>query len=161
MRFHTSSTLEQDVRSMDWRYQPGSSGDLETPLRDYKKMIDANDRCLIVEDNFFIFLAMEDIVTSFGFKFIDRASTLAEAKAHLKNTHYRLVMLDFQLGVLNNMPLAASLEKNKIPFAVTTGYSVDDVMERALKGAPVISKPYVTEKVNRTIESLLSLEPID
>ncbi len=123
-------------------------------------MIDVNDRCLIVEDNFFIFMAIEDIVTSFGFKQVDRASTLAEASEHLKNNSYRLALLDFRLGVLNSLPLIEILGKSKIPFAVTTGYTVDDVMMRALKGAPVISKPYVNETVNRVIAALLTAQPI-
>ena len=160
MRLHAGSTLEKPVRSTGATYQVMSRIDPQNPMRDSEVKIEESDRCLIVEDNFFIFMAIEDIVASFGFKLIDRASSLAEAKEHLTNNRYRLALLDFRLGVSDSMPLVETLETNKIPFAVTTGYSVDDVMIRALKGAPVISKPYVIETVNRVIRQLLSPQSI-
>jgi CheY-like chemotaxis protein len=160
MRFHTRSTLEHPIRSNQPHFQIASRSDSPPPLQGFNDMIHASDRCLIVEDNFFIFMAIEDIVASFGFKQIDRASTLAEAREHLKNNRYRLALLDFRLGVVNSLPLLETLKKNRIPFAVTTGYTVDDVMSRALKGAPVISKPYVSGTVNRVIAELLTAHPI-
>jgi hypothetical protein len=39
-------------------------------------MIDADDRCLIVEDNFLILIDLEEMVQSVGFKFVDRAIDL-------------------------------------------------------------------------------------
>jgi CheY-like chemotaxis protein len=160
MRFHSGSTLEQRIRSTAKQFQLTSHDGSSSRLQGFKDMIEVNDRCLIVEDNFFIFMAIEDIVMSFGFKQVDRASTLAEAKEHLKNNRYRLALLDFRLGVLNSLPLVEMLEKHKIPFAVTTGYTIDDMMEKALKGAPIISKPYVNETVNRVIAELLTAQPI-
>ena len=47
-------------------------------------MIDAEDCCLIVEDNYLIFTDIEDIVMASGFKLIDHASTLAEAETLLE-----------------------------------------------------------------------------
>jgi DNA-binding response OmpR family regulator len=160
MRFHAGSTQERPIRSTKPQSQTPSRGDSLPSVRGFSNMIDNNDRCLIVEDNFFIFMAIEDIVMSFGFKQVDRASTLAEAKEHLKNNRYRLALLDFRLGVLNSLPLIEMLKKSKIPFAVTTGYTVDDMMEKALKGAPIITKPYVNETVNRVIAELLTAQPI-
>lgn len=121
-------------------------------------MIDAEDCCLIVEDNYLIFTDIEDIVMASGFKRIDHASTLAEAGTLLEKNRYRLALLDFRLGVLDSLPLVETLMKSKIPFAVTTGYPVDEYMLHALKGAPVISKPYVTPTVNRVIAGLLSAD---
>jgi CheY-like chemotaxis protein len=161
MRFHAGSTLEHPFRSTTQQFQRASHDQSLSRLQGFNDMIDVNDRCLIVEDNFFIFMAIEDIVTSFGFKLIDRASTLAEARQHLKNSHYRLALLDFRLGVANSLPLIETLEKKKIPFAVTTGYTFDEVMIQALRGAPVISKPYVDETVNRVIAKLLTAQPIE
>jgi DNA-binding response OmpR family regulator len=159
MRFHSGSTPERRIRSTAKQFQLTSHDGSLSRLQGFKDMIEVNDRCLIVEDNFFIFMAIEDIVMSFGFKQVDRASTLAEAKEHLKNNRYRLALLDFRLGVLNSLPLIEMLEKSKIPFAVTTGYTVDDDMVRAIKGAPVITKPYMNEKVNRVIAELLRAQP--
>jgi CheY-like chemotaxis protein len=156
MTNHQLPTSKQTVRSTMQHFQSTSSDDLRSKFQGFNAMIDANDRCLIVEDNFFIYMAMEDIVASFGFKQIDRASSVAEARDHLKNHHYRLALLDFRLGVLQSVPLMETLERSKIPFGVTTGYTVDDVMLRALKGAPVISKPYVSETVNNVISELLT-----
>ena len=140
-------------------YLPLSLRGLPVVSQGLQGMINAEDRCLIVEDNYLIFTDIEDIVMASGFKRIDHASTLAEAVTLLGKNQYRLALLDFRLGVLDSLPLAETLVKNKVPFAVTTGYPVDEFLLHALKGAPVISKPYGVLAVNRVIAGLLSAQP--
>jgi DNA-binding NtrC family response regulator len=119
-------------------------------------VIRATDRCLVVEDNFLIFMDIENIILSTGFTFVDHASNVAQAMEHLHRRQYRMVLLDLKLGGENGVVVADTLTHLKIPFAVTTSFSRDDEALQALRGIPVISKPYVVDQVSSTIKELLS-----
>ena len=119
-------------------------------------MIAPHDRCLIVEDNFVILLDLEDMVKSMGFKSIDQASSLAQTMELLEKTRYRVVLLDLQLGSESSVPIVKILKNQKIPFAITTGYCVDDDRPSLLHGVPVIPKPYSVGTVNRILGDLLN-----
>ena len=118
-------------------------------------MIDPDDRCLIVEDNFVILMDLEDMLKSMGFKFADQATSVAQAMELLDKTHYRVAFLDLQLGSESSMTIAEELHGRKIPFAITTAYCVEEERPSPLVGVPVISKPYSVEAVKRTLRSLL------
>ena len=119
-------------------------------------MIDANDRCLIVEDNYLILMDLEDMVRTSGFKIIDLATNLAQAKELLKTSKYRIVLLDLKLGNESSMPLVQMLKMQKIPFALTTGYVVEVDSSSLFHGIPVISKPYAISTVNQIVGKLLN-----
>ena len=124
-------------------------------------MIDPNDRCLIVEDNFVILMDLEDMVKSMGFKFADQAASVAQAMELLDKTQYRVAFLDIKLGSESSVTIAEKLKERKIPFAITTAYCVDNERPGALLGVPVISKPYSVDAVNRTLRSLLKpMKPV-
>jgi CheY-like chemotaxis protein len=118
-------------------------------------MIDANDRCLIVEDNVLILMDLEDMVQSLGFKFVDRAANLPDAMALVKTHQYRLAILDLYLGGNTSLPLSELLKSHDIPFAVATGYSVGDELPLLLEGVPIISKPYSVEDIKAVMAELL------
>jgi DNA-binding response OmpR family regulator len=119
-------------------------------------MIDVNDRCLIVEDNFLILMDLEDMVRTSGFKFIDLATNLAQAKELLKTSKYRIVLLDLKLGNESSMSLVQMLKMQKIPFALTTGYVVEADSSSVFHGIPVIPKPYAISTVNQIVGKLLN-----
>jgi DNA-binding response OmpR family regulator len=124
-------------------------------------MINPNDRCLIVEDNFVILMDLEDMVKSMGFKFADHAASVAQAMELLDKTRYRVAFLDLQLGSESSVTIAEKLNERKIPFAITTAYCVEDERPGPLLGVPIISKPYSIDAVNRTLRSLLKpLKPV-
>jgi DNA-binding response OmpR family regulator len=118
-------------------------------------MIDPADRCLIVEDNFVILMDLEDMVRTSGFKFIDLATNLAQAKKLLKANQYRIVLLDLRLGNESSAPLVSVLKRLKIPFALTTGYAVEPDSTGLYQGVPVIPKPYAIKIVNHILHELL------
>ena len=119
-------------------------------------MIAPHDRCLIVEDNFIILMDLEDMVKSLGFEIIDQASSLEQAMGLLEKTQYRAVLLDLQLGSESSAPLIEILKRQKTPFAITTGYCVEDDRPGLLHGIPIIPKPYSAGTVNRILGDLLS-----
>jgi DNA-binding NtrC family response regulator len=120
-------------------------------------MIKADDRCLIVEDNFVILMDLEDMVQSMGFKLVDQATSLTEAMALIKTKHYRVVFLDIKLGKSNGLPIAKTLKKHKIPFAITSAYYDETSLPPEFKDIPVIAKPYSVKAVNEVLAKLLNL----
>ena len=114
----------------------------------------ANGRCLIVEDNFLISMDLEEMLKSMGFKVIDQATTLQQATDLLARMQYSVVLLDLTLGIESSLPLVNHLKQLKIPFAITTGYQVDQ-SRAPYHDVPVISKPYLYDKVSRTLVELL------
>ncbi len=122
-------------------------------------MITATDRCLIIEDNFVIFLDMEDMIISAGFKLVDQAVNLHQVREHLLHQTYRIALLDLRLKSGDSLAILQMLKKHQIPFAITTSYPVENDMGAIFGGAPIVQKPYAIETVNRTLRELLSRQP--
>jgi ActR/RegA family two-component response regulator len=118
-------------------------------------MIDASDRCLIVEDNFLILIDLEDMVQSTGFKFVDRAADLSQAMLLVETTKYRFAFLDLDLAGESCLPVIEALRKRNTPFAITTGYSDYD-LPKLLEGAPIVSKPFSAETIKKVLLNALN-----
>ena len=118
-------------------------------------MIEPNDRCLIVEDNFVILMDLEDMVKGLGLQCVDLATNIDQAKELLLQHRYRIAFLDLYLGNESCLPLANILKKQGVPFAITTGYNVGDDLSSVLEGVPMISKPYAFKTVSQVLAELL------
>jgi DNA-binding NtrC family response regulator len=122
-------------------------------------MINATDRCLIIEDNFVIFLDMEDMIMSAGFKLVDQAINLTQVREHLLHQTYSIALLDLRLNSGDSLAILQTLKKHEIPFAVTTSVPIENDMGSIFGEAPIVQKPYTTETVKRTVRELLSRQP--
>ncbi len=119
-------------------------------------MINADDCCLIVEDNFVILIDLEDMVQSMGFKQVDHATNLTEAMALIEKKRYRVAFLDIRLGKDNGLPIAKALQKHEIPFAITSAYYDESSLPPEFHRVPLVAKPYSMGAVRKALADLLN-----
>jgi ActR/RegA family two-component response regulator len=73
----------------------------------------------------------------------------------VETMQYRFAFLDLDLGGESCLPVIEALRKSKTPFAITTGYSDQD-LPKLLEGAPIISKPFSPETIKKVLLNALN-----
>ena len=96
---------------------------------------------LIVEDEIFVAMELEDVVRAAGGNVVGPAMTAPEAFALIENRAVTAAILDVRLGVYNTSGIARRLEAAKIPFIFYTGNAADMISSSDWPSAPVVQKP--------------------
>jgi DNA-binding NtrC family response regulator len=112
-------------------------------------------RILIVEDEFFIALMLEDILHELGCVVVGIAARPEEALA-LIDTYRGAIdaaALDVNLGNATSHSIAAALDARGIPCLITTGYS-DAPHLLGLEHYPKVEKPYQRAQIERGLRQL-------
>ena len=102
-------------------------------------------RCLVLDDEFFIALDIQQILELAGVKHVASVATASEAIALVRReAKFDLAVLDVKLGGSedNSLGVASELARTGTPFIFLTGMRVDNVHAREFPQAPVIEKPY-------------------
>jgi light-regulated signal transduction histidine kinase (bacteriophytochrome)/CheY-like chemotaxis protein len=99
-------------------------------------------KSLVVEDNLFIALDVEDMLRALGAETIVIASSIIEALIIIERERFSFALLDVSLGSDNSLPVARLLLGHNIPFAFGTGYGEGLVLPDSMGDAPIIAKPY-------------------
>lgn len=81
------------------------------------------------------------------------AATLTQALDLARNAEFDAALLDINLNGENSFPVAAALEKRRIPYAFVTGYGRQMVPE-AYASAPLLTKPYARDDLIRVLAGL-------
>ena len=110
---------------------------------------------LIVEDDAFIALDIEDVLQEAGYAITGPAATVAEAIALIEaDDTPDVALLDYNLGRETSIPVAHRLEELGIPFLFLSG-QVSSVMLGKTKTKPIImSKPFLPDHLVNTVGSL-------
>jgi light-regulated signal transduction histidine kinase (bacteriophytochrome) len=98
--------------------------------------------CLVVEDNLFIALDVEDMLRSLGGEKVVIASSIAEAQTAMAQGSFSFALLDVNLGAENSLPVARRLLAGGVPIAFGTGYGETFSLPDAMANTPILSKPY-------------------
>ncbi|WP_052120356.1 helix-turn-helix domain-containing protein [Inquilinus limosus] len=110
-------------------------------------------RILVVEDDQFLALHMQAILSSLGFEVLGPAPSLESGLRLAETNDLDAAVLDVRLDQGRRVfPVARMLQQRSIPFSFMTGYADPD-----LDGfkAPVIRKPLETDSVAAVIERLV------
>ena len=102
-------------------------------------------RCLVLDDEFFIALDIQQILELAGAMHVASVATASEAIALVRReAKFDLAVLDVKLGGSedNSLGVASELARTGTPFIFLTGMRVDNVHAREFPQAPVIEKPY-------------------
>jgi len=111
---------------------------------------------LIVEDNPFIALDLQDIFEEAGFVVVGPAATVKSAMGLVNNSPIDFAMLDFNLGHETSLPLAKALEERDVPYAFLSG-QIDKVVTQGFsEPRTVIAKPFDTQHLLRHVNLLLN-----
>ena len=104
---------------------------------------------LVVEDEAFIAIELEEIAAGTGFKVVSARSSY-EATSLLASAKVDFVLLDLVLNGQPCFPLARRLLASGIRFAFCSGWS-DGQLPVDFKSIPLISKPFFEDEVRNVI----------
>jgi CheY-like chemotaxis protein len=100
-------------------------------------------RVLVLEDEMFIMVMIEDLLGDLGCRIVGPAATVADA-------------LDLNLGHgETGYPVADLLAERAVPFAFVTGYSAD-ALRPPHAGRPILEKPFWGDSLGNVLRALLA-----
>jgi light-regulated signal transduction histidine kinase (bacteriophytochrome)/CheY-like chemotaxis protein len=109
---------------------------------------------LIVEDNLFIALDVEDMLRKLGAVRVDVAKSVDEAIELIGQRSYSFALLDVKLGTENSLPVARALLPTGTRMVFGTGYGEAHSLDATLASVPVVSKPYHPKSLARVLSRL-------
>jgi two-component SAPR family response regulator len=111
-------------------------------------------RILIVEDEPFIALALEETLEELGFEIVASISHIADALAFLKREKVDIALLDVNIGLNKIDPVADALVALNCPFIFTTGYGRSG-LPAAHAHRAVLEKPFRADDLVDTVRAEL------
>lgn len=112
-------------------------------------------RILVAEDEFLVYLALEDELGAKGYEVIGPFGTLRAAREALDDEKVDLVLLDINIGGSMAWPIADELIARDTPFIFLSGYAADALPER-YRDMPRVGKPYDPAMLQSEIRRLLN-----
>ena len=103
-------------------------------------------RILVVEDEPFIALELEELVVDLGGTLAGSVAQIADALALIEAGGVDAAVLDVNLGVQKVDPVAGALAARGCPFVFTTGYGRIGVPD-AYNDRAVVEKPFSRDDV--------------
>jgi DNA-binding response OmpR family regulator len=111
-------------------------------------------RVLIVEDDPFITLALEETLTDFGLVVAGAARSIGHALRLAQSASFDIALLDVNIGPDKIDPVADAIHARGIPFVFTTGCGRAGLPEAYLDQA-IVEKPFYVEEILRTLREEL------
>jgi DNA-binding response OmpR family regulator len=109
-------------------------------------------RILIVEDEWFLAIALQDMLAELGHVVVAIASKLKDGLVIAEKGDFDFAILDVSLDGEMSHPIAEVLDGKGLPYVFATGYSAAVVRssKSQLNGA-VLLKPYDLEDLRRVL----------
>jgi DNA-binding response OmpR family regulator len=111
-------------------------------------------RILIVEDEPFIAMMLEEYVFDSGCEVADIAHDLRNALTSAATGDVDIAILDISLGADSSFPVADVLANRQIPFVFASGFGASSLPEHH-RGRPVLNKPYQYQELLKVLEAAL------
>lgn len=115
-------------------------------------------RILIVEDEPFIALTLEDMLDELGFALAGTVSQVSEALELIGREPVDCALLDVNLGSEKIDPVADLLAQRACPFIFTTGYGRSGI-PGAHAERPVLQKPFRMDDLAKVLRQTLGSTP--
>lgn len=113
-------------------------------------------RILIVEDNPYIAIALEEMLSEQGLVIAGVAGALDDALLLAASASLDIALLDVNIGDRRIDPVAEALVARGKPFVFTTGYGRAGLPE-AFLDRPVVEKPFSIEEILESLRNALNL----
>jgi len=117
-------------------------------------MTAAGMRVLVVEDEAFLVMLIEDMLGELGFEIAGMATRVAPALSLVAALEFDLAILDVNLDGRMSFPVADVLDKRGVPYIFATGYGSAGI-DAPFKGRTVIKKPFDMDDLQRAIAGVL------
>jgi CheY-like chemotaxis protein len=111
-------------------------------------------KVLVVEDEGFVALMIEDMLEDLGCEIVASAARLAEARGLAATATIDLAILDVNLAGHPSFPVAEILRERGIPFLFSTGYGQSGLSQEFAE-RPLIGKPFSLKELRETIARAL------
>jgi DNA-binding NtrC family response regulator len=112
-------------------------------------------RVLIVEDDPYITLALEETLIDFGLLVAGSARNVPQALRLAQTAIFDVALLDVNIGEDRIDPVADAISARGIPFIFTTGCGRAGLPEAYLHQA-IVEKPFYVEEMLRTLRDELT-----
>jgi CheY-like chemotaxis protein len=112
-------------------------------------------RVLLVEDDPYILLALEEMLTDFGLVVAASARTIPQALRFAKTAAFDIALLDVNIGQERIDPIADIISGRRIPFIFTTGCGRAGLPESFPQQA-IVEKPFYVEEILRALRDELT-----
>jgi DNA-binding response OmpR family regulator len=112
-------------------------------------------RILIVEDNPYIAVALEDMLLEQGLVIAGVARTIERALLLAATEPVDIALLDVNIGDRQIDPVAEALTRLGTPFIFTTGCGRAGLPE-AFLDRPIVEKPFYIEEILQTLRGALT-----
>jgi DNA-binding NtrC family response regulator len=115
----------------------------------------AGRRVLIVEDEFFLAILLEEDLQAAGCTIVGPFKTVKTAVDASRNEAFDVAILDINLNGQMVYPLAEELMRLGTPFLFLSGYGFGDLPAK-FRNIPRLAKPYETTMLVRELQRLLA-----
>lgn len=110
---------------------------------------------LIVEDDPFIAMDLEDTFAEAGYNVIGPVADVKSGLALIKAQRPDIATLDYNLGRENSIPIANALEEMNIPYVFLSGQMGSVIETHNVPAQSIIGKPYVPSKLLKLISFMV------
>ena len=111
-------------------------------------------RVLLVEDDVFLMMGLQDMVTGFGCIVAGTAMTVRKAVVLAGELPLDLAILDINLQGELVTPVAEALAGRGVPFIFASGYDAE--LASALADRPRVAKPYRTQQIFDALSQVMA-----
>jgi CheY-like chemotaxis protein len=118
-------------------------------------MSDAPPRILVVEDEAFLVMLIEDMLAELGFEIAGVASRVATALPLVATLDFDLAILDVNLNGEMSFPVADAIAGKGVPYLFATGYG-KPVIAAEHAHRPVVRKPFSIQELGSAIQASLA-----
>lgn len=112
---------------------------------------------LVVEDNPFIALALEEILTERELIVVGVARTLDQALTAAKTLEFDVALLDVNIGGEKTTGVADALKARDAPFVFATGYGRAGLPEGYAEHA-LIEKPFYIDEILNALRAAIAVQ---
>lgn len=109
---------------------------------------------LVIEDEAFIAMLLEDILLEIDDYVVDRFAQFAEGLQAARTGTYVFAVLDADLNGVRSFPIADVLSERRIPFVFSTGYGKTG-LDPAYADHIVLQKPFHANEIRSVVAKLL------
>jgi CheY-like chemotaxis protein len=112
---------------------------------------------LVVEDEPFILMMIEDMLSDLGCSSVVSAPSVGKALALIAGQKFDIAMLDMNLGGSDSGAVAEALERHGVPFVYCTGNRARNDAKGDLD-RPVLRKPFGAEDLAAALSRLIQAD---
>jgi len=115
----------------------------------------AGRRVLVIEDESFVLMLLEDTLAEIGCEVAGTASRVGEALDKVGSLSFDVAILDVNLNGSQTLEVAARLAQAAVPFVFATGYGAAGLLSH-FEGVPILQKPFQQSDLEQALRAALA-----